>query len=231
MIKIQNKYIKIILICILSFIFSLTLLTISSTSAQSVEDIRFTGKVNTTTLNVRQGPGTNFDICTTLKKEDIVNVIGKVGEWYLIQTSDNIFGLCNNKYIDDTGEYSAENTILNAINVQRDNNKIKKLIMDNKLTEIAKVKAQDIIDNNYFSHNSEKLGTPLEMLNKYDVKYMTVGENIAKSNDIQELVTLVTTSESYKQNSLSNDYNYTGIAILPIDEYEYIYVQLFVGRQ
>lgn len=231
MIKIQNKYIKIILICILSFIFSLTLLTISSTSAQSVEDIRFTGKVNTTTLNVRQGPGTNFDICTTLKKEDIVNVIGKVGEWYLIQTSDNIFGLCNNKYIDDTGEYSAENTVLNAINVQRDNNKIKKLIMDNKLTEIAKVKAQDIIDNNYFSHNSEKLGTPLEMLNKYDVKYMTVGENIAKSNDIQELVTLVTTSESYKQNSLSNDYNYTGIAILPIDEYEYIYVQLFVGRQ
>ena len=44
-------------------------------SASYVEDSKFVGKVNTAVLNVRQGPGTEFDICTTLKKGDTVNVI------------------------------------------------------------------------------------------------------------------------------------------------------------
>lgn len=216
-------------ICIIVFV--LIYFSIVSSSNQNVEDIKFMGIVNTNTLNLRQGPGTNFDIIKVLKKDDIVNVIGKINDWYIVQTSENIFGLCNTKYIEDTGEISTEKSILNAINEEREKKKIKKLTLDNKLSDIAKVKAQDIIDNNYFSHESEKLGTPFDMLNKYDITFMTVGENIAKSNDVQEFITLATESESYMYNSLSNDYNYTGIAILPINEYDYIYVQLFVGRQ
>ena len=69
------------------------------------------------------------------------------------------------------------------------------------------------------------------MLNKHNINFMTVGENIAKNNDINELIMVVTQNDSYKSNSMSNDYNYTGISILPIDEYNYVFVQLFVGRQ
>lgn len=158
-------------------------------------------------------------------------LFGIVNDWYLVQTKNNIFGLCSKQYIDDIGENSVENMVLDAINDKRQSIGVKKLTMDTKLAELAKIKAQDIIDNQYFSHTSEKLGTPVEMLNKYEIKYMTVGENIAKNNDIKELITLITTSDSYTANGFSNDYNYTGIAVLPIDEYEYIYVQLFVGRQ
>lgn len=197
---------------------------------EKVENVSFTGVVNTDTLNVRQGPGTNFGIISTLNKDSIVNVIAKIGQWYVVQTQENIFGLCSEKYITDMGKYATEIAILDKINQEREKQKIKKLTLDSKLSEIAKIKAQDIIDNNYFSHYSDKLGTPLEMLNKYDVKFMTVGENIAKSNDIEEIITIVTQADSYKQNAMSNDYNYTGISILPIDEYNYIFVQLFVGR-
>ena len=59
------------------FLVPLILMMISTIciSASYVEDSKFVGKVNTAVLNVRQGPGTEFDICTTLKKGDTVNVI------------------------------------------------------------------------------------------------------------------------------------------------------------
>ena len=228
MCKLHNikKVLFILGVIVLTFLF-----TIKVNAITKVENVKFTGCVNTNTLNVRQGPGTNYKIVTTLKKGSIVNVIGKIDDWYIIQTENNIFGLCSKEYIEDMGEYTSEMAILNAINEQREKKKIKKLTLDAKLSEIAKIKAQDIIDNNYFSHESKKLGTPFEMLEKYDIKFMTVGENIAKSNDIEDFVKLVTENDSYRQNAISNDYNYTGISILPIDEFNYIYVQLFVGRQ
>ena len=223
----KNKKIVIGIMMILVICFS----NVNAYSSDKVENISFTAIVNTNTLNVRQGPGTEFDIITRLKKDDIVDVIGKFKQWYIIRTQSNIFGLCNEKYLDDIGEYSTEITILNEINEQRESKKIKKLTLDSKLSEIAKIKAQDIIDNNYFSHYSQTLGTPIQMLNKHNINFMTVGENIAKNNDINELIMVVTQNDSYKSNSMSNDYNYTGISILPIDEYNYVFVQLFVGRQ
>lgn len=226
MCRIKNRYIVISFVSIIL----LLLLPICCNANHSFETLQFVGKVNTNILNVRQGPGTQFDICAKINRDDEVNVYGQIGQWYLVQTSNNTFGLCNSKYIENIGNFSNENNILNIINEQRTNKKVKNLTMDEKLVEIAKIKAQDIIDNQYFSHISEKLGTPFEMLNAYDVKFVTVGENIAKGNSIDEIIDVITQSNSYKNNYLSNDYNYTGIAIVPIDEYEYLYVQLFVGR-
>ncbi len=40
-------------------------------------------------------------------------------------------------------------------------------------------KSQDMIDNNYFSHNSPTYGSPFDMLKKFGISYKTAGENIA----------------------------------------------------
>ena len=60
---IKNKKIVIGIMMILVICFS----NVNAYSSDKVENISFTAIVNTNTLNVRQGPGTEFDIITRLK--------------------------------------------------------------------------------------------------------------------------------------------------------------------
>ncbi len=98
-----------------------------------------------------------------------------------------------------------EKETLELVNQYRMQNGLKKLKPLENLQQVAKLKAQDIVNNNYFSHNSEKLGTPFEMLNNAGVKYKIAGEN------------------------LTVDYEYTGICVMQSPVYGKIFVQLFMG--
>ena len=53
------------------------------------------------------------------------------------------------------------------------------LIVDDELQNIARIKAQDMVDNNYFSHTSPTYGSPFDMMKNFGISYKTAGENIA----------------------------------------------------
>lgn len=53
------------------------------------------------------------------------------------------------------------------------------LIVDDELQNIARIKAQDMVDNNYFSHTSPTYGSPFNMMKNFGISYKTAGENIA----------------------------------------------------
>ena len=58
-----------------------------------------TGLVTATELNVRSGPGTNYKIVATVKKNEYIRVFAGVGEWYIVQVEGDYIGAVNKKYI------------------------------------------------------------------------------------------------------------------------------------
>lgn len=209
------------------------------------------GIVTTDYLNLRTGPGTNFNSIDMLKKDQYIRIYGKIGDWYIVQNDQDLIGCVSLNYIEPCSEEKAsvsnvevveptsavdinitenEGELLSLINNERIKNGLSELIIDEEIQNLARLKAQDLVNNNYFSHTSPTYGTPFEMLKSYSISYKTASENIAGNTSIEGAISSWMNSDSHKSNILSNDYNYTGIAIVDSIAYGKIIVQFFVGR-
>lgn len=102
--------------------------------------------------------------------------------------------------------------------------------IDNELQNVARIKANDMVDNNYFSHTSPTYGSPFDMIKNFGISYKTAGENIAGNSSNSKAVNAWMNSEGHKANILNNSYNYTGLAVVNSPKYGKIYVQMFIGR-
>lgn len=207
------------------------------------------GIVNTDYLNMRTGAGITFDSITVLTKNEYIRIFAKIGEWYIIQNDQNQVGTVHSNYIIPTNEQKAattnteiikdkntkdltqdENDLLSLINTERQKNNLSALKIDEQLQNIARLKANDLVENNYFSHISPIYGTPFEMLKSNKISYKTASENIAGNPSISGAFNSWMNSESHKSNILSNDYNYTGLAVVDSIAYGKIIVELFIGK-
>lgn len=211
------------------------------------------GSINATYLNIRSGPGVGFKSIDVLKKSDLVQIYGKIRDWYIVQTEKDLIGCVHSKYIDIQKEETAssssidviqeefidtsakaitdeEQELLSLINSERAKNNLAKLEIDSEVQNIARLKAQDLVDNNYFAHISPLYGTPFEMLKNNSVNYKTASENIAGNKSVEGAVSSWMNSEAHKNNILSNDYNYTGVAVVDSVQYGKILVEFFIGR-
>lgn len=211
-----------------------------------------TGLVTATTLNVRSGPGTQYKIIATVKKNEYIRVFAGVGDWYVVQVEGDYIGAVSKKYIkpiypstssntNNTGTSSGntsqtsslnsnEKEVFDLINQQRTNQGLTALKIDSETQRVARIKAQDMVDNNYFSHNSPIYGSPFEMLQSFKISYKTAGENIAGNSSNSGAVTAWMNSSGHKANILNSSYNYTGIGVVSSPKYGKIFVQLFIGK-
>lgn len=207
------------------------------------------GIVNTDYLNMRSGAGIDFTSIDLLEKNEYVRIFGKIGDWYIIQNEENQIGTAHVKYITQTEEQKAavtnteaveevsninltsdESNLLSIINAEREKNNLPNLQIDEELQNVAKLKANDLVQNNYFSHISPTYGTPFDMLKSHNISYKTASENIAGNSDIKSAFDAWISSDSHKENILSNDYNYTGIAVVDSIAYGKVIVELFIGK-
>lgn len=69
-------------------------------------------KYTTTTLNVRKGPGTDYDILTTLSPESEVKILSEEGNWSKIEfeKSDEGYAYVSTKYLTDNISTPASDT-------------------------------------------------------------------------------------------------------------------------
>ena len=209
-----------------------------------------TGLVTATTLNVRSGPGTQYKIVTTVNKNEYIRVFAGVGDWYIVQVEGDYVGAVSKKYVkaiyssnSTTGENtnnsnnqtsssmnSDEKEVFDLINKQRTNNGLSALKVDNEVQRVARLKAEDMVSNNYFSHNSPIYGSPFDMLKSFKISYNTAGENIAANSSNSGAVTSWMNSSGHKANILNSSFNYTGIGVVSSSKYGKIFVQIFVGK-
>lgn len=201
--------------------------------------------------------GTNYNVVTTVDKNEYIRVFAGVGEWYIVQTDKDYVGAVSKKYVkaiypsssssgntsssSSTGNSgtsgtqtssmnSDEKEVFDLINKQRTNNGLPALQNDSEVQRIARIKAQDMVDNNYFSHNSPTYGSPFDMLKSFKVSYKTAGENIAANSSNSSAVRAWMNSSGHKANILNSSFNYTGIGVVSSPRYGKMYVQMFIGK-
>lgn len=234
------------LLMVIVFIFVIGKFTTFSFGMQHYYKLDFsTGLVTATTLNVRSGPGTKYKVVTTIKKNSYVRVFAGVGDWYIIQTDGDYVGVVSKKYIKaiypstDTNTTttttssnmnSDEQEVFKLINEQRVANGLTALKADNEVQKVARIKAQDMVNNNYFSHTSPTYGSPFKMLSSFKVSYKSAGENIAGNSSNSKAVTAWMNSSGHKANILNSSFNYTGIGVVSSPTYGKVYVQMFIGK-
>lgn len=201
--------------------------------------------------------GTNYNVVTTVDKNEYIRVFAGVGEWYIVQTDKDYVGAVSKKYVkaiypsssssgntsssSSTGNSgtsgtqtssmnSDEKEVFDLINKQRTNNGLPALQNDSEVQRIARIKAQDMVNNNYFSHNSPTYGSPFDMMKSFKVSYKTAGENIAANSSNSSAVTAWMNSSGHKANILNSSFNYTGIGVVSSPRYGKMYVQMFIGK-
>lgn len=209
-----------------------------------------TGIVTATSLNVRQGPGTNFKSVTLVNKNEYIRIFAKIGDWYVVQTDNNYIGAASSKYIKlvypnssnnqnssggstntTTSQLTAdEQEVFDLINAKRVANGLATLKIDDELQNVARIKAKDMVDNNYFSHNSPIYGSPFDMIKNFGIRYKTAGENIAGNSSNSGAVNAWMNSEGHRANILNSSFNYTGVGVVKSPKYGKVYVQMFMGK-
>ena len=141
----------------------------------------------------------------------------------------------NNKLIDQKDKQSLKylidfvKQVLNLINEYRNENGLEDLTIDAKLQETAKIKAEDLVKNNYFSHTSPTLGTPFELMKSQGIRYKIAGENLAGNISSQKAVEAWINSKDHRENILEKKFHKTGIFVIESPVYGKIYVQLFMN--
>lgn len=235
-------------IIFIAIIFAFT----TSFGMQHYYNIDFTtGIVTATQLNVRSGPSTEFKVVTTVKKNEYIRVFAGIGDWYIVQTDEDYIGAVSKKYVraiypsssnsssntennqntqTSSSMTSDEKEVFNLINEQRTKNGLSALKVDEEVQRVAKIKAQDMVNNNYFSHTSPTYGSPFDMLTNFKISYKTAGENIAGNSSNSGAVTAWMNSSGHKANILNSSFNYTGIGVVSSPKYGKVYVQMFIGK-
>ncbi|MEW6726083.1 MAG: CAP domain-containing protein [Bacillota bacterium] len=126
--------------------------------------------------------------------------------------------------------YSADELkMLELVNKERAANGLKPLAMDPQLVKLARMKAQDMIDNRYFAHESPTYGSPFDMMRKYGVTYRAAGENLAGASTVDSAHTNLMNSPGHRANILSPNYTKVGIGVVNGGPYGKMFVQMFIG--
>ncbi|KGA96581.1 hypothetical protein AJ85_18730 [Alkalihalobacillus alcalophilus ATCC 27647 = CGMCC 1.3604] len=122
-----------------------------------------------------------------------------------------------------------EQQMVDLVNQERQQRGLAPLKINEELTKVARVKAQDMIDNNYFDHQSPTYGSPFDMLQHFGVSYRTAGENLAGNQTVGAAHQALMNSQGHRENILNSNYTEVGIGIIDGGPYGKMFVQLFKG--
>lgn len=105
-----------------------------------------------------------------------------------------------------------EREVVSLCNEIRASYGLSPLTINEKLCRLARMKSQDMVDKNYFSHESPTYGSPFDMLKSYGVSYRSAGENIAKGYATPKaVVDAWMNSEGHRANILNSSYAEIGV--------------------
>jgi Uncharacterized protein with SCP/PR1 domains len=215
------------------------------------------GTVTAQDVNLRTGPATKFDSLCKLKKGQKLTVMGKLGDWYAVYDSSNgNLGAISSRYFrivqpktsanakqanavkDNTASKVTaakvidvspdEQALLDLVNKARKEKGLSALAFDEGLLNIARLKAVDMKNNNYFSHTSSYYGTPFDMMKKYGVKFSIAGENLAGNQSMEKALKAWLNENG--NNLYNEEFTHTGIGIVDSPTYGKLFVEMFVKK-
>lgn len=115
--------------------------------------------------------------------------------------------------------------VADLVNQERAKSGLSPLTLDAQVSEVAMLKAKDMVENNYFSHQSPTYGSPFDMLKANGITYQAAGENIAKGQKTpEEVMNAWMNSDGHRKNIMSSSFSKIGVAY-----YNGVWVQQFIG--
>lgn len=210
--------------------------------------------------NVRQGAGSSFPSIGTIRSGQKIRALGKLDGWYIIKMPNSSrVGCIPAKYAVPSGTggtpsggtnaaaptpaqtqkpaktgattmSSDESRILQLVNAERQKAGASPLKANGEVAGLARTKSQDMVNNNYFSHQSPTYGSPFDMLKNGGVSYMYAGENIAINQTADGAFKAWMNSEGHRKNILNPNFTELGVGIAPKGNGSYVYTQLFIGK-
>ena len=125
---------------------------------------------------------------------------------------------------------SNEQQMVEMVNQARSENNVTALTVEPKLTQIARKKSADMVENNYFSHHSPTYGSPFDMLDHFEIEYLHAGENIAANPSVENAHTSLMESTGHRRNILNENYTHVGIGIVSSRQHGYMITQIFISK-
>ncbi|MDD2504743.1 MAG: LysM peptidoglycan-binding domain-containing protein [Bacilli bacterium] len=124
-----------------------------------------------------------------------------------------------------------ENEVIELVNTERGKLGIHSLTPSNELSNVARLKSEDFIKNNYFSHNSPIYGSPFDMLRFFGVNFKGASENIASGQKTAKaVVDTWMNSSAHKANILNNNYDEIGVGIAKGPNENLYWTQIFIKK-
>lgn len=125
-------------------------------------------------------------------------------------------------------QYTAK--VLELVNQERVKAGVAPLVINNKLSKMAQIKAEDIFEHDYWDHTSPIYGSPSEMAKAFGITDKGCGENLCWFADTpEEAVTSWMGSEGHKANILNPKYTQIGLGVYSSKQYDSkVWVQEFI---
>lgn len=198
--------------------------------------------VSATKTSVRSGEGTNYSILGTLKQNESVYVKKHMASgWSQVTYNNKVAYVLTKDLTDKPSKPSVEENVslesykqevLRLVNIERAKEGLGSLCMDSQLSKVAQLKSQDMIDNDYFAHNSPVYGTPFEMMKSHGITYRIAGENIAMGHSTpQEVVNGWMNSEGHRKNIMNARFTNLGMGIAQAKSGRIYWTQMFTGQK
>lgn len=124
---------------------------------------------------------------------------------------------------------SLESAALRMLNEDRARNGLAALPVDPELSRIARIKSEDMRDNNYFAHESPTYGRVSDMLRRFGYSFQGAGENIAHHATVEKSQAAFMSSDGHRRNVLSTAWTKVGIGVC-YDRNGFVYVTQIFAR-
>lgn len=126
-----------------------------------------------------------------------------------------------------TSVQDIERQVVTLVNQARRQNGLNELTLNEELSNVARVKANDMANNKYFSHTSPTYGSPFDMMKKFGISYRTAGENIAMGQTTaQQVFDGWMNSEGHRANIMNSSFTQIGVGYSSNGHY---WSQMFIG--
>lgn len=121
--------------------------------------------------------------------------------------------------------------VVDLVNAERARLGLRALAVDAKLSQVARLKSEDMRDKRYFAHQSPTYGSPFEMMRQFGITYRTAGENIAAGQRTpEEAMRGWMNSSGHRANILNSSFTHIGVGHAVGGSYGNYWTQMFIGR-
>lgn len=124
-----------------------------------------------------------------------------------------------------------EQQVADLVNKERVARGLQPLTLNWELSRVARMKSQDMIDKNYFSHTSPTYGSPFKMMESFGFRFTAAGENIAYGQrTAAEVMNAWMNSPGHRANILSSVYTEIGVGAAKKANGTLYWTQMFIKR-